>query len=172
MKCEYCDNEISGGTVSCPFCGAAMPAKMRESSDSVLLGNFQNAEQLRRLQREEELKKEKELLRQEQELEQERAKLKQLKLVEEKITEKSPANRIVFVILGLVFGFAGLQFLYAGRFFSFLIVFFGCFISIIIAVVNDWPFLGFVSFVLFLFSLVATFTMSADGRKRKMSWLK
>lgn len=172
MKCEYCDNEVSGSAISCPFCGAARPAKMRESSDSVPLENFQSAEQLRQLQREEELKKEKELLRQEQELEQERAKLKQLKQTETKIVEKSPANRIVFIILGLVFGFAGLQFLYAGRFFLFLIVFFGCFISMIVGVVNDWAGMMAVVMVCFFFSLIATFVMGTDGRKRKMSWLK
>lgn len=167
MKCEYCENEISNGVTTCPYCGAVVSTTL-QSSLAPDLTNFQNSEQLIQAQRKEYIKREKELLQQQLELEKEKAKLEQLRKNNAESMELSPCSRILFLLLGITLGLFGIQFLYARRFISFAIVL----LCAILAAKFSSSSVAILGAVGMIISFFASFIVDTDGKKRKMPWLR
>ena len=150
MRCEYCDNLIPKGALSCPSCGAPISIPDKQLSP----------EQLCQMRKQDVLNREKELIQQQMELE-------KLRLQQEEEANKSPCKKSIFVLLGLFFGFLGIQFLYARRFCLFAFVL-ACFIISMIFRNSDWaPF----EVVIALTSSIVSILIGTDGEGRKMKWV-
>lgn len=164
MKCEYCENEVSGGISSCPFCGAAIMSVANNAS-SKNMDHLQNAEQLQQSQCDGNINKD--FLS--QQLEHGKAQLEQLlRPANINNTNKSPYKRIIFLFLGIFLCFWGIQFLYARRFISFAAILI-CFIASMIFRNSSVQIAQLESLVV-IASFIASFVIETDGKQRKMAW--
>ena len=157
MKCEYCDNEIPKGASSCPSCGAMISVPDIPPSP----------EELRQIQIQKSMEREKELLQQQVMLEKEKAELEKLRQIQEEEANKSPCKKSIFVLLGLFFGFLGIQFLYARRYCLFAFVL-ACFTISMIYRTSDW---APCELIVIFASFIASILIGTDGNGRKMKWL-
>ena len=104
-----------------------------------------------------------EILLLKQQLAEEKKEVEQLKKQKEDETTISSRKRIVFLVLGVIFGFLGLHFLYVHRFILFAVTL-GLFISAIVFNSSN------LAAYLWLAAIISAFIFSKDGNRKKMRW--